>query len=223
MAAVDQRVRRPSAELPDILISESAGENFRGLWSKYRPQSHRRESHDFPDRVETGSEEEVAPRRQYQQQPRRRQQRQRQSSPWITAEEDAYYGGLTDLIPKRSKANRRVTIAGTRPRVMEPLAGATALQRSRRRSDLTQALQSCEYCDQLPAGPGADSVSQQQLKLQGARDRQKLQAAADQIRVSKPQPPAAALCFLSLEIALIHDRGCCRWINTSRWWSYSGR
>eukprot|EP01043_Picozoa_sp_COSAG02_P022162 COSAG02_NODE_1144_length_14244_cov_16.832096_4_plen_676_part_00 len=177
--AVHSAVNTARAELPDVLVGATAEQNFRGLWSKYRPTRHRRESHDFPDRQESEDEarfDDDSDRQMPSQRERARRRRRRSSVRLPEAAEEPSL--LVDLIPRSrtAKAGSMAQAAGYRPQ-------------HRREHDVQQTVltplfprrhlrQPCTLCGQIP-GDDTQQLAYEHLKLQGARDR----LAAEEARV----------------------------------------
>ena len=190
MAAVAAAAR---AELPDVLVGATAEQNIRGLWSKYRPTRHRRESHEFPDRQESEEEEEEEEEQLFgdghdRQTPLRRERarRRRRSSARLSdsVEEPRL---LMDLIPQpRASRNAKASASAA------AAAPGEAQQRRRRQSGLRQLdaqrtvltplfprrhlHQPCTYCGQVP-GDDTYQLAHEHLKLQAARDRLAMEEA----------------------------------------------
>ena len=205
VAAARSAVSTARAELPDVLVGATAEQNFRGLWSKYRPTRHRRESHDFPDRQESEDEAffDDDRDRQIPSQRERARRRHRRSSVRLpeAAEEPSL---LVDLIPhsRAAKAGSMAQVAGYR-------------SRHRREHDVQQTLltplfprrhlrQPCTLCGQIP-GDDTQQLAYEHLKLQGARDR----LAAEEARVQAQEHQLALKQQLLLrdkevEVLMVH-------------------
>ena len=188
MAAVAAAAR---AELPDVLVGATAEQNIRGLWSKYRPTRHRRESHEFPDRQESEEEEEEEQLfgdghdRQTPLRRERARRRRRSSARLSDSVEEPRL--LMDLIP-RPRASRNAKASAS----AAAAAPGEAQQRRRRQSGLRQLdaqrtvltplfprrhlHQPCTYCGQVP-GDDTHQLAHEHLKLQAARDRLAMEEA----------------------------------------------
>lgn len=178
--AVRSAASAARAERPDVLVGATAEQNIRGLWSKYRPTRHRRESHDFPDRQESEEEVLLLDEDRDRQTPLRREcarRRHRRSS--ARQLEDAEEPSLLlDLIPhsRATKAGSTAQAAAHRPQLRR--------ERDAQRTVLTPLFprrhlhQPCTLCGQIP-GDDTQQLAYEHLKLQRARDR----LAAEEARV----------------------------------------
>ena len=170
MATVSAVRSTARAELPDVLVGATAERNIRGLWSKYRPARHRRESHEFPDRQESAEEagcDRLTPLRWDR--PRRQHRRFSAQLP----ESDNESSLLLDLIPQSR-------VAHSQQRRHEP-SRRTSDQRDAQRTVLfprRRLHQPCSLCGQVP-GDDTQQLAYEHLKLQVARDR----LAAEEARV----------------------------------------
>lgn len=185
MSGAIASARNVRAELPDVLVEASAEQNIRGLWSKYRPTRHRRESHEFPDRQDS---EDESPVREEQMRLRRdgrlgHHHRQRFSA---KLPEDGHEPMLLDLIPQSRATTGKANSAAAAADSQQHRARRAPDLRLRdvQRNVLTPLFprrhlhQPCTLCGQV-LGDDTQQLAYEHVKLQAARDR----LAAEEARV----------------------------------------